>query len=162
MRNSLRSSFAVSFLLFLSLVAWSVSSPIGSGVDADFHLGSIWCARGEVKGLCESIDMAAQPQPTAAEKAKTVPSSKPAPAPATKEELVERLKQEADDKKKMAEHSDPRFSLLAQTVPNWIMGKVSSVGHDSQVKLGEEIILTEFLNNIGNHIKQTKKFNNLL
>jgi hypothetical protein len=65
MRNSLRSSFAVSFLLFLSLVAWSVSSPIGSGVDADFHLGSIWCARGEVKGLCESIDMAAQPQPTA-------------------------------------------------------------------------------------------------
>jgi len=98
----------------------------------------------------------AQPQPTAAEKAKTVPSSKPAPAPATKEERVERLKQEADDKKKMAEHSDPRFSLLAQTVPNWIMGKVSSVGHDSQVKLGEEIILTEFLNNIGNHIKQTK------
>jgi hypothetical protein len=77
-------------------------------------------------------------------------------APATEEEHVERLKQEADDKKKMAEHSDPRFSLLAQTFPNWIMGKVSSVGHDSQVKLGEEIILTEFLTNIGNHIKQTK------
>jgi hypothetical protein len=42
-----------------------VSSPIGSGVDADFHLGSIWCARGENRGLCESIDMAAQPEPTA-------------------------------------------------------------------------------------------------
>jgi hypothetical protein len=55
----------ISILLFLSLAAWSVSSPIGSGVDADFHLGSIWCARGESKGLCESIDMAAQPEPTA-------------------------------------------------------------------------------------------------
>ena len=42
MRSSLRSSLAVSFLLFLSLVAWSISSPIGSGVDADYHLGSIW------------------------------------------------------------------------------------------------------------------------
>ncbi len=58
-------SLLASFLFFLTLVAWSVSSPIGSGVDADFHLGSIWCARGEVKGLCESIDMTAQPQPTA-------------------------------------------------------------------------------------------------
>jgi hypothetical protein len=58
-------SLGVSFLLFLSLVAWSVSSPIGSGVDADFHLGSIWCARGESRDLCESIDIAAQPEPTA-------------------------------------------------------------------------------------------------
>ena len=54
-----------SFLFFLSLAAWSISSPIGSGVDTDYHLGSIWCARGESKGLCESIDMAAQPEPTA-------------------------------------------------------------------------------------------------
>ena len=60
MRSSLRSSLAVSFLLFLSLVAWSISSPIGSGVDADFNLGSIWCARGEVKGLCEPIHTTAQ------------------------------------------------------------------------------------------------------
>ena len=52
-------------MLFLSLVAWSVSSPIGSGVDADFHLGSIWCARGEVEGLCEPIDATAQSGPTA-------------------------------------------------------------------------------------------------
>jgi len=65
MRNGWRSNLMIAFLLFLSLVAWSVSSPIGSGVDADFHLGSIWCARGEVEGLCESIDMAALPQPTA-------------------------------------------------------------------------------------------------
>ena len=52
-------SFIVSFLLFVTLAAWSVSSPIGSGVDADFHLGSIWCARGETKDLCESVDLAA-------------------------------------------------------------------------------------------------------
>ena len=54
-----------SFLFFLTLAAWSISSPIGSGVDTDYHLGSIWCARGESKGLCESIDMTAQPEPTA-------------------------------------------------------------------------------------------------
>ena len=45
-------------MLFLSLFAWSISSPIGSGVDSDFHLGSIWCARGEKEGLCESLDTA--------------------------------------------------------------------------------------------------------
>ena len=61
MRGSLRTNFVISLLLFLSLAAWSVSSPIGSGVDADFHLGSIWCAHGESKGLCESIDTTAWP-----------------------------------------------------------------------------------------------------
>jgi hypothetical protein len=45
-------------MLFLSLSAWSVSSPIGSGVDSDFHLGSIWCARGERDGLCENRNIA--------------------------------------------------------------------------------------------------------
>ena len=60
-----RSLLLVSGFLLLTLVSWSISSPIGSGVDADFHLGSIWCARGESKGICESIDMAAQPEPTA-------------------------------------------------------------------------------------------------
>ena len=61
MRGSLRTNFVISLLLFLSLAAWSVSSPIGSGVDTDFHLGSIWCAHGEKKGLCESIDTTAWP-----------------------------------------------------------------------------------------------------
>ena len=54
-----------SFLFFLSLAAWSVSSPIGSGNDTDYHLGSIWCARGESKGLCESIDLTTRSGPTA-------------------------------------------------------------------------------------------------
>ena len=72
------------------------------------------------------------------------------------EEEVLLLQKEADEKKKMAEHADPRVSLLANTFPNWIMGKVSSIGHDSQVKLGEEIILTEYLKYMGNHIKNTK------
>jgi hypothetical protein len=60
-KESLRTNFLISLLLFLSLGTWSVSSPIGSGVDTDFHLGSIWCARGESKGLCEAIDTAAWP-----------------------------------------------------------------------------------------------------
>jgi hypothetical protein len=61
----LRTNFVISLLLFLSLAAWSISSPIGSGADTDYHLGSIWCARGESKGLCESIDLTTQPEPTA-------------------------------------------------------------------------------------------------
>jgi hypothetical protein len=65
MGRQTKSSLIASILFFITLAAWSVSSPIGSGSDTDYHLGSIWCARGEVKGLCESIDMAAQPEPTA-------------------------------------------------------------------------------------------------
>ena len=65
MQSSWRTNFIISLLLLLSLIAWSLSSPIGSGVDADFHLGSIWCARGQSPGLCESVDTAAQPEPTA-------------------------------------------------------------------------------------------------
>ena len=87
----------------------------------------------------------------------------------TNEARVAQLQKEANEKKKMTERADPRFSLLANTFPNWIMGKFSSIGRDSQVKLGEEIILTDFLNNIGNHIKKTKNqieeveyFNDLL
>ena len=56
MRGTLRTNLIISLFLFLSLAAWTVSSPIGSGVDADFHLGSIWCAHGEIDGVCESID----------------------------------------------------------------------------------------------------------
>ena len=56
MANRTKKSLLISFLLFITLFSWSVSSPIGSGVDADFHLGSIWCAHGESKGLCESLD----------------------------------------------------------------------------------------------------------
>ena len=65
MWHSWRTHFVISILLFLSLAAWSVSSPIGSGNDTDYHLGSIWCARGESKGLCESIDLTTQSGPTA-------------------------------------------------------------------------------------------------
>ena len=87
----------------------------------------------------------------------------------TNEERDANFKKKADEEIKMTERADPRFSLLTNTFPNWIMGKFSSIGHDSQVKLGEEIILTDFLKNIGNHIKKTKNqieeveyFNDLL
>lgn len=41
-------------LLFLTLGAWSLSSPVGSSPDDDFHLASIWCGQGERDGLCEA------------------------------------------------------------------------------------------------------------
>lgn len=40
-------------LLFLTLGAWSLSSPVGASPDEDFHLASIWCGQGEREGLCE-------------------------------------------------------------------------------------------------------------
>jgi len=37
----------------LTLLAWSGSSPVGSGPDDDFHNASIWCGQGFRDGLCE-------------------------------------------------------------------------------------------------------------
>lgn len=43
---------AYPIFIFLALAAWSISSPIGSSPDEDFHLISSWCALGERDGLC--------------------------------------------------------------------------------------------------------------
>lgn len=40
-------------LVFLALGSWSLSSPVGSAPDDDFHLASIWCGAGPKEGLCE-------------------------------------------------------------------------------------------------------------
>jgi hypothetical protein len=49
----------VPILAFLALATWSVSSPVGSSPDDDFHLASIWCGSGIRAGICETA-----PQPT--------------------------------------------------------------------------------------------------
>lgn len=38
---------------FLTLVAWALTSPVGSSPDDDYHLSSIWCAGGERQGVCQ-------------------------------------------------------------------------------------------------------------
>ncbi|MFI8594517.1 DUF2142 domain-containing protein [Microbacterium sp. NPDC078428] len=43
-------------LLFGVILAWALSSPVGSSPDDDFHLASIWCAQGEREGLCEGTN----------------------------------------------------------------------------------------------------------
>ena len=40
-------------LLLVTLLSWSVASPVGSSPDEDFHLASIWCGNGEREGVCE-------------------------------------------------------------------------------------------------------------
>lgn len=51
--DSTRKQFLASILaFFLILTCWSFSSPIGSGVDTDYHLGSIWCANGYRENIC--------------------------------------------------------------------------------------------------------------
>jgi hypothetical protein len=47
---------AVPIALFVSLVAWGFSSPVGSSPDDDYHLASIWCGAGIREGLCEAGD----------------------------------------------------------------------------------------------------------
>jgi hypothetical protein len=42
--------------LMISLASWTLSSPLGSSPDENFHIGSIWCADGEKDGRCEYID----------------------------------------------------------------------------------------------------------
>ena len=46
----------IPILAFVSLGAWSVSSPVGASPDDDFHLASIWCGLGDRDGLCENRD----------------------------------------------------------------------------------------------------------
>lgn len=43
----------VPLALLVALLAWGVSSPPGSSPDEDYHMGSIWCAYGEIDGRCE-------------------------------------------------------------------------------------------------------------
>jgi len=45
-------------LLAIALIAWGVSSPVGSTPDEDFHLASIWCGLGDRAGLCEQAPSA--------------------------------------------------------------------------------------------------------
>lgn len=47
------SKFAAPTLIFMSLGAWALVSPVGSSPDDDFHLASIWCANDGFPGMCE-------------------------------------------------------------------------------------------------------------
>lgn len=49
----LLTTILVGLALFVSLGAWSLSSPVGAAPDDDFHLASIWCGSGPREGLCE-------------------------------------------------------------------------------------------------------------
>ena len=56
-KSANRSFFAAALALFIVMSSWSVSSPLGSGPDAQFHISSIWCAWGERPGICENFDI---------------------------------------------------------------------------------------------------------
>ena len=47
-------AIGIPLLAFVSLAAWSLSSPVAASPDDDFHLASVWCGLGEREGLCES------------------------------------------------------------------------------------------------------------
>jgi hypothetical protein len=50
------SGLLASAALMISLMSWTLSSPLGTSPDENFHIGSIWCAEGEMDGRCEYID----------------------------------------------------------------------------------------------------------
>jgi hypothetical protein len=66
-RRWLRPLVFVPILALLSLVAWGLSSPVGSAPDDDFHLASIWCGAGVRADACA--------QPADNPNARTVPRS---------------------------------------------------------------------------------------
>lgn len=43
----------VPVLALIAVMAWGLSSPVGSSADDDFHLASIWCGHGENENGCE-------------------------------------------------------------------------------------------------------------
>ncbi|MBC9936612.1 MULTISPECIES: DUF2142 domain-containing protein [unclassified Leucobacter] len=51
--KSLLIAAGAGLLIFLTLGAWSLASPVGSAPDDDFHLASIWCGSGAREGICE-------------------------------------------------------------------------------------------------------------
>ena len=53
------SGLFASAALMISLITWTLSSPLGSSPDENFHIGSIWCAEGEIDGRCEYVDYSA-------------------------------------------------------------------------------------------------------
>ncbi|WP_166787113.1 DUF2142 domain-containing protein [Cryobacterium sp. TMT2-23] len=46
--------------LFIALVSWGLSSPVGSSPDDDYHMASIWCGQGVREGLCEKGNSATE------------------------------------------------------------------------------------------------------
>jgi hypothetical protein len=56
LKSPTRNYFVAALALFIVMSAWAVSSPLGSGPDADFHISNIWCAWGEKPGVCENLD----------------------------------------------------------------------------------------------------------
>ena len=56
LKSPTRNYLAAAIALFIVMSAWSVSSPLGSGPDADFHISNIWCAWGEKPGICEDLN----------------------------------------------------------------------------------------------------------
>lgn len=55
--------------LMVSLVSWTLSSPLGSSPDENFHIGSIWCADGLNQPRCKVVDF----EPTARSNVVVVP-----------------------------------------------------------------------------------------
>jgi hypothetical protein len=47
--------FVMSVFFGLNSYFWAIASPIGSGIDDDFHLPSVWCANGDQKDVCETV-----------------------------------------------------------------------------------------------------------
>jgi hypothetical protein len=71
LKPSRRSFIAIACSLFLLLTLWSFSSPIGSGVDTDYHLVSTWCANGPRDNIC--IDPRVVEYPSYSGRIATVP-----------------------------------------------------------------------------------------
>ncbi|MFF2488815.1 DUF2142 domain-containing protein [Microbacterium sp. NPDC058062] len=53
-RGRLLATILVPVAMLVALLAWGISSPVGSSPDDDYHMASIWCSAGEAEGICEA------------------------------------------------------------------------------------------------------------
>ena len=85
------------------------------------------------------------------------------------EEKVAYFTEQALKRNESLERPDKRISLLAKSIPNAIMGKLGSIGSESQKKLADGEVLNEFIGKLneiikdsGDQVASVREYNRLL
>ena len=78
------------------------------------------------------------------------------------EEKIAYLSRNAIARNEAREQPDARIALLAKTIPDAILGRLASIGSESQENLVKEETLVQFTNNFGEMMKDSEKVKELV
>jgi hypothetical protein len=78
------------------------------------------------------------------------------------EEKIAYLSRIANARNKALENPDPRIALLANTIPDAILGRLASIGSESQENLVKEETLVQFTKNFGKMMEDSDKVKELV